>query len=72
MNSKLNLTLKYALAIEVFFIAICALLVAIEYVIGSGVFTLKGTLACLAVFQIPVAFLAIKHWIRLSKDPFLN
>ena len=72
MNEKLNLTLKYALVVECFFIGICALLVAIEYFIGSGGYTVKGTLACLAVFQVPVAFLAIKHWIRLSKDPFVN
>lgn len=72
MSNKLQLTLKYAFAMEVFFTIICALLVAIEYFIGSGTLTLKGTLYCMIVFQIPVAVLAIRHWMRLSKDPFIN
>ena len=72
MNNKLQLTLKYALAMEVFFAVICALLVAVEYFIGSGALTLKGTLYCMIIFQIPVAVLAIRHWMRLSKDPFIS
>ena len=72
MNNKVNLTLKYAMAIEMFFLIICAVLVAIEYFIGSGTFTIKGTLYCIIVFQVPVLFLVVKHWIRLSKDPYIN
>jgi len=72
MSIKLNLTLKYALLIEIFFIVICSFLVAIEYFIGSGTFTIRGTMYCLIIFQIPVIYLVIKHWMLLGKDTFIN
>jgi len=72
MTNKLQLTLKYAFAMEVFFTIICVLLVAIEYFIGSGTLTIKGTLYCMVVFQVPVAVLAIRHWMRLNKDSLIN
>lgn len=72
MKSKLNQTLRYAFALEIFFTSICGILVGIEYIIGSGVVTLKGILSCMLVFQMPVVFLVTRHWIRLSKDPFIN
>jgi len=72
MSKKLNLTLRYAIQIEVLFFVVCAFLVAIEYFIGSGTFTVKGTLYAFAVFQVPAILLVAKHWSILSKDPFIN
>jgi len=71
MNNKVKATLRYALEIESLFIFVCLFLVALEYFIGEGNFTIKGTIYCLVVLQVPVVFLVLKHWILLRKDPYI-
>ena len=73
MNERLSLTFKYALACEVFFIFICALLVGVMYFINSIDIQTKGVLYCLLVFQIPVIVLVGKYWYRMKiNDKYLN
>jgi hypothetical protein len=72
MSKRTSLTIKYALAHEIFFVLICGVLVGVEYFWGSGEIKLKGVLYCLVIFQIPVFFLTVRHWFRLGKDSFIN